>query len=50
MTISSGADAGIYVVIDSAHTNGYSATQDAVIKLVGGTDPTAAHLSHDFHT
>jgi Ca2+-binding RTX toxin-like protein len=48
VTISSGADAGIYVVINSAHSSGYRAAQDAVIKMVGGTDPTAAHLSHDF--
>ena len=48
VTISSGADAGIYVVIDSAHTNGYSAAQDAVIRLVGGVYPTTSNLSHDF--
>jgi hypothetical protein len=48
VTISSGADAGTYVVIDSAHSSGYSAVQDAVIRLVGGVDPTAAHLGHDF--
>jgi hypothetical protein len=50
VTISSGADAGIYVVIDSAHSSGYSAAQDAIIRLIGGTDPTAPRLSHDFHT
>jgi hypothetical protein len=49
VTISSNADAGIYVVIDSAHSSGYSAAQDAVIRLIGGTLPTAAHLSQDFH-
>jgi len=27
VTISSGADAGIYAVIDSAHSSGYSAAQ-----------------------
>lgn len=50
VTISSGADAGIYVVIDSAHSSGYSAALDAVIRLIGGTDPTAPRLNHDFHT
>ena len=47
VTISSGVDTGNYVVIESALSSGFSA-HDAVIRLVGGSNLTAVHLSHDF--